>query len=132
MAYSALEHDQQDPDMQYILDHVERYNNTMVTVSGEVVERTDAGVLVELSEPPYTTFFLMINDSSAGPGDHVEAQGVLNGTDALIVQDMMVTEGWTHSLIFLRSLPAIPFALYLFWRRWRFNRETWRFEVKDA
>lgn len=132
MSYSALEHDQRDPDLGYILGHRECYNQTMVTVSGTVAGRQDDGLVVELDEPPYTTFFLAVNGSSAGPGDRVEARGILNGTSGMAVRDIMVTESWKHMLIYVRSLPAIPIALYLFLRRWRFNWKTGRFEVKDA
>ena len=67
-------------------------------------------------------------------GDIVEILGVLDGKNHVTAEKTLVIERWKYDLIIIRSLPAIPFALYLFFRKWRFNKKTFRFErrTKDA
>ena len=67
-------------------------------------------------------------------GDIVEILGILDGKNHVTAQEVLVSEQWKHDLIYIRSIPAIPFALYIFFRRWKFNGETFRFErrVRDA
>jgi len=48
-------------------------------------------------------------------------------------EKVFVIKKLEYSLIFIRSLPAIPFVLYLFFKKWRFNFKKFIFEeVENA
>ena len=138
MCYSSLEHDNKDPDMDYILENFENYNNTMVSFGGkvEVLDESGQEVTVRLSEPPYLSINAGTEDikEKLQDGDIVEILGILDGKNHVTAEAVLVSEQWKNDLIYIRSIPAIPFALYIFFRRWKFNRKTFRFErrVRDA
>ena len=69
--------------------------------------------------------------TGAQPGDTVEVYGTFTGKNQMTADTLLITEQWKNDLIYLRSLPAIPFALYLFFRAYRFNTTTYRFERRQ-
>lgn len=68
---------------------------------------------------------------AAQPGDVVEVYGTLSSGTHMTAEKLLISEQWKDDLIYLRSLPAIPFALYLFFRTYRFNPDTRRFERRQ-
>jgi hypothetical protein len=62
------------------------------------------------------------------PGDAVEAYGTLTSPTRLTAEKLLIIDGWESKLVVVRSLPAVPFVLYLFFRTWRFNPGSCRFE----
>ncbi|MCJ7570279.1 MAG: hypothetical protein MUO82_00150 [Candidatus Thermoplasmatota archaeon] len=137
MIYYSFDHNNHDPDTEYILDHYEQFNNTKVTLIGEVkdVDRTNNTLLIQIGQSPPKGIILLIstteNLNTTQPGDNVEVYGVLTSKNSITAEKLLISERWAYSLIFIRSLPAIPFVMYLFFRTWRFNRNTYRFERRE-
>ena len=126
-----MEHNKKDPDMEYILKNFEEHNNTQVTFVGRVIKAGNGGMEINLMEPPYTSLAIQTN-ITAKKGDIVEVTGILDGKEHVSASKVMVSKEWKYNLIFIRSLPAIPFALYFFLRRWKFNFKKFVFEDKNA
>jgi hypothetical protein len=132
MLYYSLDHNNHDPDTQYILDHYEEFTTTKVKLDAVVksVDITNNTLYVQISSSPegiilvYTTEQL----TTARQGDQVEVYGTFISRNQMIAEKLLISGGWKYDLIFLRSLPAIPFVLYLFLRTYRFNLDTCRFE----
>jgi hypothetical protein len=60
-------------------------------------------------------------------GDVLDIIGILDGQNHVTAQNIWKNEQWKDDLIYVRSLPAIPFALYLFFKTWKFNPKKIRF-----
>ena len=132
MLYYSLEHNNYDPDQRYILENFEAFNGTNVIIGGVVrtVDRTNNTIQIELSHPPNHLILLSTieNISTTHPGDIVEVYGTLTSRNHIEAEKLLITERWKDDLVYLRSLPAVPFALFLFFRTYRFNTDTRRFE----
>jgi hypothetical protein len=135
MLYYSLDHNNHDPDTQYILDHYEEFTTTNVQLDGVVknVDKTNGTLLMQLSQPPQSTLLVSTKESlnTAQPGDIVEVYGTFISSNHMNAEKLLISEQWKYDFIYIRSLPAIPFALYLFFRAWRFNRNTFRFERRE-
>ncbi len=134
MLYSSLEHSKKGFDILYIFEDYET-QDSKILVTGEIVEinHNNETILLRLSEPPYTLKKIKIQnleslDYIPKKGDIAEIFGIKNEKNNITAEKMLFFERWKHDLIYIRSLPAIPFALYLFFRSWRFNKKTYRFE----
>jgi len=132
MLYSFIEHNEKDPDMEYILKNFEEFNNTKVTFGGKVISADNESIKINLIEPPYTSLIIKAKNLSVARGDILEITGILDGKEHVTAEKIIVSKGWKYDLIFIRSLPAIPFALYFFLRKWKFNFKKFMFEVKNA
>jgi len=134
MVYSSLEHNEKDPDMDYILAHYEKFEGKEVHFGGKVVEVNGGEAKIKLMEPPYNYLNVTIKNASVEKGDIVEILGILDGERHVTAEKVLISKSWKYGLIFIRSLPAIPFALYLFFKNWRFNPKKFMFEErrKDA
>ena len=132
MLYGSLEHDNKDPDIKYMLENFETYNNTKISLTGEIAEinGTSQILTIRLIGPPYILMEIKVDTIEGNPqkGDIIEILGVLDGKEHVTAEKALISERWKYDLIYIRSIPAIPFALYLFFRTWRFNRKTRRFE----
>lgn len=132
MIYSSVESTNKNIGIRYRLKHFEIYNNTQVSFTGEItaVYKTNHTIEIKLREPPYSTIKVTTNNQGGDPqvGDIVEILGILDDENHVTATRILISERWKHDLIYLRSLPAIPFALYLFFRTWKFNWDTYRFE----
>ena len=132
MLYSSLECNNKDPGIRHILENFEMYNNTKVSFTGEIagVNRTNKTLTIWLKEPPYSLMIIEIDNLECDlqEGNIVEILGVLDGEKHVTAEKILASTRWQYDLIYIRSLPAIPFALYLFFRTWKFNSKTWRFE----
>jgi len=130
--YTGIEHNKKDPDMEYILKNFEEFNNTEVTFVGKVISVTNQSMEIKLIGAPYTCLSINVKNVSAENGDIVEITGILDGREHVTAEKIIVSRGWKYDLIFIRSIPAIPFALYFFLRRWKFNFKKFMFEEKNA
>lgn len=137
MFYSSLQHDKKEFDILYIFENYET-NDNKVEVSGEILDInfTSNNLTIGLSEPPYSLKKIKIEkiefkDYIPKKGDIVEILGTYDKDNDIIAEKMIIYERWKHNLIFIRSLPAIPFALYLFFKVYRFNKKTLRFERRS-
>ena len=132
MIYSSIGHNIYDPDIEYIIENFERYNNTQVSFTGEIIELnySSNNMSIKTLEPPYLKLIVDLNNTKEGlkTGDYAEILGILDGKNHVTAEKILRIERWKHDLIYIRSLPAIPFALYLFFKTWKFNRETFKFE----
>ena len=131
MLYSCAEHNEKDPDMEYILQHYEEFIGKEVYFTGKVKEINGTKVKIKLMEPPYKCINVAM-EGNFKVGDVVEILGILDGKEHVIAKKILVMKEWKYKLIFIRSLPAIPFVLYLFFREWRFNFKKFKFEGKNA
>jgi hypothetical protein len=132
MVYYSLEHNNYDPDKQYIVDHWEEFTTTKVVLDAVVhdIDTTNNTLFIEIS--PYPQGVIRINTTkpltNAKPGDSAEVFGTFTGKNQMTAEILLITEQWKNNLIYLRSLPAVPFVLFLLFRTYRFNRDTYRFE----
>jgi len=135
--YSGLEYNNYDPGIEYIFENFETYNNTKISFSGviEEVNTTNQQITISIPRAPYLMEIKTDTiEDTMQKGDIVEILGVLDGKYHVTAEKILVIQQWKYDLIIIRSLPAIPFALYLFFRKWQFNKKTFRFErrTKDA
>jgi len=139
MAYSSIEYDNKDPNIiKDVLTNFDKYNNTRISFVAEVreINETSQRIIARIEEPPYT--FIQIKttaiEDSFKVGDIIEVFGVFDGRNHVTAERIWIHEQWKDNLIYLRSIPAIPFVFYLFFRTWRFNKKTFRFErrTEDA
>jgi hypothetical protein len=132
MIYSSIGHNIFDPDIDYIVENFEEYNNTQVSFSGEIIEinQSNNNMSIKVLEPPYIKLNIHLNNTKQNlkKGDYAQILGILDGKNHVTAEKILRIDRWEHNLIYLRSLPAIPFALYLFFKTWKFNKETYRFE----
>ena len=130
MAYSSYEHNERDPDMDYILANYEKFEGKEVHFGGKVMEVNGTEVKIELMEPPYNYVNVTIKNASIEKGDIVEILGILDGKRHVTAEKVLISKRWKYNLIFIRSLPAIPLALYLLFKSWRFNLKKFVFEER--
>ena len=146
MFYYNLEYDKNDPKIKkynHIFENFDEYNNTEISFYVQVkkINETHQKITASIQEYPYSYPLIEINThnidfsiNTLKKGDLIEVTGILNGKNNVTAEKIFTQEQWKNDLIYLRSLPAIPFALYVFLRTWRFNRKIFRFErrKKDA
>lgn len=141
MVYSYQNYEKNAPQLQrytQIFENPDAYINTEISFNAEILEvdvRNNT-VRVFIQERPYTypQVSIIVEDlelRSLKKGDLIDVIGILNGKNQMTATQLWVNEPWKDMLIYLRSLPAIPFLLYLFIRTWTFNTTTWRFERRN-
>ena len=132
MTYCYLYKNTYDPGLSYRLDHFEEYKDEPIAFSG-IIQKIDTEnntLIVEVTQPPYidmTVITSKIPDDTK-QGDIVEILASFHTPNIVHAEKIIVTHTFEYYLIYLRSLPAIPFALYFFFKNWRFNKKTWYFE----
>ena len=130
--YSGLEYNNYDPGIEYILENFETYNNTKISFTGviEEVNTTNHQITISIPKSPYYSIEIKTDtmEDNIQKGDIVEILGVLDGKYHVTAEKILISQRWKHDLIYIRSLPAIPFTLYLFFRTWQFNKKTFKFE----
>ena len=133
--YSSIENDKHDPDIGYILENFEKFNNTEIRLGGKIkdINLSKQIIIIKIGEPPYKNIEIDIEniDFEGEIGDIVEVLGVLDSPKHVTAKKILVTPDWKNTLIYVRSLPAIPFVLYLFFRAWKFNKKEFRFERRE-
>jgi hypothetical protein len=132
MIYSHYYQIRYEPEVQQRIQQFETYQNTTTRFRGEIIEsdKTNQTMTVRLGRYPYSLIDIKTDNLEGNPekNDYVEILGVLDDKNHITVEKILLIKRWQHDLIFIRSLPAIPFALYLFFRSWRFNTKTYQFE----
>ena len=137
MFYSNLEYNNNDPGLKYILQNFEKFNNTNIFFGGKIEEVNITCHEISILTPvrPWYMRVKLPNDIELPEkGDYLEVYGLLDGKSHVTAEKILVIKPWESYLIVIRSIPAIPFALFLFFRTWRFNMKKFRFELrkKDA
>jgi hypothetical protein len=132
LMYYSMEHNHHNPEPQYILDHYEDFINTKVVLSGEItnVDRTNRTLLVQVTSSSDGIIQVTTTESltQTHPGDVIEMYGTLTSNNQMNAESLLIFPQWKNTLIYLRSLLAIPLVLYLFIQAYRFNTDTLRFE----
>lgn len=138
MAYSLQNHYSNDPHihtLQQIFENPHDVNNTEISFYAEIlaVNTTTRTLRVFIQERPYTYPQVILDTGNLDihrlkKGDLIDVIGIFHADNHITATYLYRTEQWKNDLIYLRSLPAIPFALFLFIRAWTLNTKTWRFE----
>jgi hypothetical protein len=138
MVYAYQNSENNDPQIikyKQIFQDPYTYNNTKISFEAEVlsVDQINHTIRVFIQEKPYTYPPVEINLGNLAiqnlqKGDLVDIIAILHGKNHMTATNLWINEPWKDYLIYLRSLPAIPIVLYLFFRTWKFNSQTWRFE----
>jgi len=138
MVYAYQNYEKNNPQIikyTQIFEHPETYNNTEISFKAEIlaIDRINQTIRVFIQERPYTYPQVHINTGNLSTqnlkkGDLIDVIAILHGTHPMTAKNLWLNEPWKDNLIYLRSLPAIPFVLYFFFRTWKFNHQTWRFE----
>lgn len=135
MLYYALDHNNHDPEPRYIIDHYQQFRYTKIAMVGEVqkINTTNNTLLLQVSWSRGDIMWVTTTEplQTIHPGDTVEAYGLLSDGTHMTADTLLITQQWKDDLIYLRSLPAIPFALYLFFRAYHFNPTTRCFERRQ-
>ncbi len=144
MVYSLQGYESNDPQIKkykQIFATPDQFNNTNLSFSTEIlsVDTTNRTVSAVLQAGSYTSPFVEIhvdavNVQTLKKGDTIDVIGVFHDTNQITATELWVYHPWDVALLYLRSLLAIPFVFYLFFRTWRWDTATWRFErrKKDA
>jgi hypothetical protein len=144
MIYSAQEYYNNSPQIKkykQVFSSSEYHNNTDITFKAQIitVNQSNHTLRVSIQEEPYNyprvvIFTGNLTHQNLKKGDLIDVIGTLQGKNLVTATKIWVDEPWKDDLIYLRSLPAIPFVFYLFFRTWKFDFTTWRFQrrKKDA
>jgi len=132
MLYHSLDYNNHTPNTYYVLSHYEEFTTTNVVVDGVIqnVDTTNNTLLVQVDVSFGDNILISTTEplQTVQPGDVVEVYGHFTSRNHMTAERLLIYEQWNYDLIFIRSLPAIPFALYLFFRTYRFNPDTHHFE----
>jgi hypothetical protein len=138
MIYSYQNYEKNDPYIQrltQIFAHPEYYNNTEISFKAEIlsIDTINHTLRAFIQERPYTYPQIIINTKNLQTptlqkGNLIDVITIYHGKNTFTATKLWLNEPWKENLIYLRSLPAVPFVLYLFFRTWRFNSVNWRFE----
>jgi len=134
MIYSSFEYEKKQYDIFNLFKNQETQDSEII-LTGEIkdINQTNKIILIRLSSPPYNLKKIKVENLESL--DYIPKKGdiaeiLVNETqkDNITAEKILIYERWKHDLIYIRSLPAIPFALFLFFRSYRFNKKTFRFE----
>lgn len=138
MIYCFQNYDNNNPQIKkykQIFENPENFNNTEISFFAKIIaiNKTTQTLKVSIQEEPYIYPSVEIKTGSLNiqnlkKGDFIDIIGILHGKNQISATQIWLNEPWKTDLIYLRSLPAIPFVLYLFFRTWKFNIVTWRFD----
>ena len=138
MLYSYQEYDKNDVHIKkltLIFEDSEKYNGTEISFCAWVkgINETNNSIRGSIQEKPYAYPLVEINTGKLNianikKGDLVDVIGVVDGKNHITATKIWLNEPWKENLIYIRSLPAIPFILFLFLRTWKLNTNTWQFE----
>jgi len=130
MIYSGLEYNHYNPGIKYILQNFDTFNNTRIYFDGQVsqVDETHHTISIGVPvEPWLLEIKIPSTENIPQKGDFVEIYGTLNTKDYVTAEKILISQPWQIDLIYIISLPAIPFAVYLFFKTWKFDRKKIRF-----
>jgi hypothetical protein len=134
--YSHFEFNTNDyPDSGFLFENYQKFNNTEITFEASIreVNTTSRRISAVIGDPPYFVVNIQEKtlDSQLKEDDVIFVVGFLTGNRSMTAEKIFVREPGNDTMIFLISVPAIPFVLYLFFRTWRFNRKTFSFERRQ-
>ena len=136
MVYSFQEYGRNDPQIKkyrQIFGSPEQFNNTSLSFSAEVlsVDPINQTVTAFIRAGAYTfppVEIIGVSDvSMLQKGDEIDVIGVFHDTNQVTITEMWVHHPWELTVLYLRSLLALPFVFYLFFLTWRWNAAGWRF-----
>jgi hypothetical protein len=136
MVYSFQEYGQNDPQIKkynQIFGSPEQFDNTTLSFSAEVlsVDSTNRTITALIRAGAYTfppVEIIGVSDvSMLQKGDEIDVIGVFHDTNQVTITEMWVHHSWELTMLYLRSLLALPFVFYLFFRTWRWDAADWRF-----
>jgi hypothetical protein len=135
IAYSSIENNNKNsPTNIDILENYPDYNNTELIFNAKikVIDKTNQTIKANIGDPPYYLITIKTDniDSSLREGDIIFVNGILNGKNHVIAEKIFIKNNWNDYLMIINSILAIPFALYLFFRTWKFNRKTLTFQQR--
>jgi hypothetical protein len=111
------------------------FNNTEITFEASIreINTTHQTILAVIGDPPYFVVEIQTKtlESHLQKEDVIFVVGILTGNRIMTAEKIFVIEPWSDYVVFLSSIPAIPFVLYLFFRTWRFNKKTFSFERRQ-
>ena len=138
MVYSFLEYDAHNPQIKEYEQFFETptlFNNTELSFSAEVlaVDSMNHTMQVSLQVKPYASPPVAL---SAGDfdvhvlkkGDRIDGSGVFHGDGSITATRLWVIGPWETAMVYVRSLLAVPFVVFLFFRTWEWKSSVWRFE----
>ena len=138
MLYSYQEYNKNDVHIKkltQIFENNEKYNDTEISFLAQVIriDETNSSIKISIQEKPYRYPLLEISTGNLDitnikKGDLIDVIGIIDGKNHVTAEKIWLKEPWKVDLIYIRSLPAIPFVLFLFFRTWNFNSKTRRFE----
>lgn len=139
LLYSYVAFTQYDySNSNYLFENPQRFNNSEITFRAKIIEMdpTNQTILVAVEEYPHTVVEIktLTGDFQFQKDDVIFVIGILKGEKTVSAEKILVKGPGADILIYILSIPAIPFVLYLFFRTWRFDRKTLTFEWrrKDA
>jgi hypothetical protein len=143
MIYSDREYEHNDVQIkkyQHLFKNTELYNNTEISFFAEIIKinQTSNTIGIFIQEQPYTYPHveiniknININISRLKKGDLIDIVGIIDGKNHITATKLWTNEQWKSDFIYLRSLPAIPFALFLVFKSWKFNWKKLQFTRRD-
>ena len=112
MIYSSLEYEKKQFDIFYLFEN----QDSDIILTGEIkdINFSNKIISLKLSKPPYSLKEIKVENLESL--DYIPKKGdiaeiLVNEKDNLSADKILVYERWKHDLIYIRSLPAIPFVL---------------------
>ena len=136
LLYSHVEFAQNDyPNGTYLFEHSEQFQDAEICFRAIIYEinRSNQTILASLIDYPHSSVMILAQsvDPHLKEGDTIFVIGILTGKRTASANKILVKGLQDDDIIFISSIPAIPFVLYLFFRTWRFNIKTLSFERRQ-
>ena len=133
--YYNLERENIEPNIVDMIKNYNNYKNSSILVSGEIlkINISEKIMIIRPGNSPNSEIeidFDKIN-IKAEKGDIAEIYGIYDGKYHITAKKINISPRWKYDLIYIRSIPAIPFVIYLFFRKWRFNFKKLIFERRE-
>jgi len=144
MVYSFQEYYRNDSQLKKyteLSENPDALNNSVISFPSVIlsVDRMNQTILAAIKAdsmtfPPVEISTGTINIQTFQKGDRIDVIGVVHEKRHIIASSLRVIEPWELALVYVRSLLAIPFVLYLFFTTWTLNTTIWCFDrrKKDA
>jgi hypothetical protein len=72
-----------------------------------------------------------INIQNFKNGDFIDVIGIYQGNNHITATELWLNELWKIDFVYVRSVLAVPFVLFLFFRTWKFDGTIWRFKRRN-
>ena len=136
LLYGHFEFNKNDyPDSGFLFENYQMFNNTEITFDASIreINTNNQTILAVIGDPPYFVVKIQTKtlESHLQEEDVIFVVGFITGNRTMTAEKIFVREAWNDYVIFLSSIPAIPYVLYLFFRTWRFNKKAFSFERRQ-